>query len=172
MAEQQNKRKRDSSPEIQTSKKRKLHSYTLDFKLQAIQHVKTGNSKEATARKFGVAPKQIREWCKKETELRNTAEHSKLGKRKRLDGAGRRPLSETLETELFSWIEHQRSQRLRVTRKKVKKEALRLFANSDDPENTKEFVASDGWLRNFFKRHRINPMQNWPWRKLLRLNWE
>ena len=114
-----NKRKREASPETDTAKGRKFHSYTLEFKLEAVNHVKMGNSKEATARKFGVAPKRIREWCKQEDKLHSQSDHSSQGKRKRLEGGGRRPLSETLETELYAWIELQRFKRLRVTRKKV-----------------------------------------------------
>ena len=60
------RRKRDLSPVNDDNKRRTLHSYTLEFKLNAIGEVKKGKSKEATARKFGVAPKRIREWCKQE----------------------------------------------------------------------------------------------------------
>ena len=49
-----NKRKREASPETDTVKRRKFLSYTLEFKLEAVNHVKMGKSKEATARKFGV----------------------------------------------------------------------------------------------------------------------
>lgn len=151
------KRKREASAETDTAKGRKFHSYTLEFKLEAVNHVKMGNSKEATARKFGVAPKRIREWCKQEDKLHSQSDHSSQGKRKRLEGGGRRPLSETLETELYAWIELQRFKRLRVTRKKVKREALSIFSQNNGyaEDANKDFVASDGWLRNFFRRHQI-----------------
>ena len=157
-----NKRKREASAETDTAKRRKFHSYTLESKLEAINHVKMGNSKEATARKFGIAPKRIREWCKQEDKLHLQSDHSSQGKRKRLDGGGRRPLSETLEMELYAWIELQRSKRLRVTRKKVKREALRILSqnNGHAEDANKNFVASNGWLRNFFRRHQITAPQN------------
>ena len=98
-----------------------------------------GNSKEATARKFGVAPKRIREWCKQEDKLYSQSDHSSQGKRKRLEGGGRRPRSETLETELYAWIEVQRFKRLRVTRKKVKREAL-----SNQQPTTENHTATKG----------------------------
>ena len=84
------KRKRDLSPVDDDNKRRKLHSYTLGFKVNAIGEVKKGKSKEATARKFDVAPKRIRESCKQEEKLKAVASHSGQSQRKRLDGGGRR----------------------------------------------------------------------------------
>ena len=122
------RRKRDLSiVDVDDSKRRKLHSYTLEFKLNAIGEVKKSKSKEATARKFGVAPKRIREWCKQEEKLKAMASHSSQSQCKRLDGGGRRPLLDTLEERVFEWIESMRSRRLRVTRKMVKREALNIF---------------------------------------------
>ena len=73
---------------------------------------KQGNSKEATARKFGVDSKRIREWCKQEDKLQAAKTGGNVStptkQRKRLDGGGRKPLSETLETELYQWIEEKR----------------------------------------------------------------
>ena len=65
------KRARDDSPDTapHQNKKRKLHSYSVDFKITAITFHKRGNSKEATTPKFGVDPKHIREWCKQESKL-------------------------------------------------------------------------------------------------------
>lgn len=129
--------------------KKRNQSYTIDYKLQAVAFVKEGNSKESAARKFGVDSKRIREWCQQEDKLKSSAASPKTSSRRRLDGGGRRPLLETLELELYEWIEHQRSQRLPVTRKMVRKEAtLRLANNGGDGL----FVASEGWLRNFFRR--------------------
>ena len=58
---------------------------------------KQGNSKEATARKFGVDSKRIREWCKQEGNLQEAKTGGNVStptkQRKRLDGGGRKPLS-------------------------------------------------------------------------------
>ncbi|XP_014678488.1 PREDICTED: tigger transposable element-derived protein 1-like [Priapulus caudatus] len=139
------------TPTTPDSRKRKMKSYTVAYKLEAIQWFKDGNSKEATARKFNVDSKRIREWVKQEEKLR-AANHGSNSKRRKLDGGGRRPLDENLETELVQWIEDQRAQRLRVTRKRVQRRALELFdhENADSP-----FVASRGWLEKFFNRHGI-----------------
>ena len=89
------------------------------------------------------------------------ASHSSQSQRKRLDGGGRRPLLDTLEERVCEWIESMRSRRLRVTRKMVKREALKIFSNDggQDYDSNPEFVASNGWLRNFFNRHRITLRQ-------------
>ena len=44
----------------------------------------------------------------------------------------------------------------------VKKEALKIFSNEGgkDYDSNPEYVASNGWLRNFFNRHRITLRQN------------
>ena len=78
------RRKRDLSSVDDDNKRSKLHSYTLEFKLNAIGEEKKGKSKEATARKFGVTPKRIREWCKQEEKLKAMASHSSQNQRKRL----------------------------------------------------------------------------------------
>ena len=155
------RRKRGLSPVDDNNKRRKLHSYTLEFKLNAIGEVKKGKSKEATAIKFGVAPKRIWDWCKQEEKLKAMASHSSQSQCKRLDGGGCRPLLDTLEERVYEWIESMRSRRLRVTRKMVKREALKIFSNESgqDYNSNPEFVASNGWLRNFFNCHRITLRQ-------------
>jgi len=61
------------------------HQDFIDFKLQAVAHVKLANSKESTDRKFGVDSKRIREFYKQDEKLQSTAALSKQGSRKRLD---------------------------------------------------------------------------------------
>ena len=123
--------------------------------------MKKGILKEATARKFGVAPKRIREWCKQEEKLKAMASHSSQSQCKRLDCGGCRPLLDTLEERVCEWIESMRSRRLCVTRKMVKREALKIFSNEggQDYDSNLEFIASNGWLRNIFNRHRLTLRQ-------------
>ncbi|KAI6647826.1 Tigger transposable element-derived protein 1-like [Oopsacas minuta] len=130
--------------------KRKFLSYTLEFQLEAVHFVTSGNSKEEAARKYGVDCKRVREWCINKDKLKDSCEAAHNAKRRRLDGGSRPPSFETLEESLYSWIEDLRSQRLRVTRKMVQGKALELYAGEEE-----SFVASRGWLRNFFGRHNI-----------------
>ena len=55
-------------------------SYNNATKLDAIAYAEK-ISKEAAARKYNVAPKTIRDWCKRKSELQSAP-----SKRKRLDG--------------------------------------------------------------------------------------
>ncbi len=41
----------------------------MDYKLSAVKYWKAGNSKEATAKHFGVAAKRVWEWAKQEDQL-------------------------------------------------------------------------------------------------------
>ena len=68
---------------------------------------------------------------------------------------------DTLEERVYEWIESMRSRRLRVTRKLVKRETLKIFFNEggQNYDSNPEFVASNGWLRNFFNRHRLTLRQ-------------
>ena len=91
-----------------TTGKRKLHSYSLEFKIKAVNFVKAGNSKEETARMYGVDSKRIREWCNQQDKLKD-AWGSQNAKRCKLDGVGRSPLLETVEESLYSWIEDLRA---------------------------------------------------------------
>jgi transposase-like protein len=55
-------------------------SYNNETKLDAIAFAEK-NSKEAAARKYNVAPKTIRDWCKRKSGLLSAP-----SKRKRLEG--------------------------------------------------------------------------------------
>ena len=141
-------------------KGRKIKSYTIAFKVAAIDHHKSGRSKEETAKHFGVDPKRIREWVKCEEKLKHGLEEQVSGskaKRRRLDGGGRKPLSETLEEMLIEYIEDLRFKKLRVTRKMVQCKAEELFKGDAVLEEADRdiFNASKGWVYRFFKRHNI-----------------
>ena len=114
---------------METSKS-KRKSYTAAFKLEAVDYSKK-TSKEQAARHFGVNPKQIREWCKVEDQLRKLNDDHNH-KRLRLEGGGRQCMSETMEEKLLEWMENQRSQKLRVSRKMLSKKAVELFSNDEE----------------------------------------
>ena len=79
--------------------------------------------------------------------LSELLEMSKDGKsrRKRLGGAGRKPLDEDVEEALFSWIAEMRGRNLRVSCRMIMVKAKDLSAFD-------EFRASRGWLELFSKR--------------------
>ena len=104
--------------------KRARKAYDVTFKLKAVDFAEK-ESKEASARQFGVDPKTIREWCQKKEQL-VALKTSGKSKKKRLVGAGRKALDSDLEEALFSWIMELRSRNLRVSRCMIRARHSRL----------------------------------------------
>lgn len=135
----------------------KVRSYTVKFKIEAVEYAEK-NSISAAAKKYNVDRKTIREWKEKKADI--VALVKRAGKsRKRLDGAGRKPLSEVLEERIVSWITDRRDKRLRVSRKLIMKKAKLLYLDMKEDHalvHGGDFVASKGWLENFMKRHGLS----------------
>ena len=93
-------------------------------------------SKAAAAREL-VDLKRIREWCAQKKRLIELKKAGK-SKRKRMKGAGRRPIDEDMEETLFQWICEMSERNLRVSRKLIKQKAKTLGKDG--------FKASTGWL--------------------------
>ena len=82
------------------------------------------------------------------------------GKRKKLEGAGRKPMSEDLEDNLFDWILDMRDKRARVSRNMVKNKAKEMYRQDPDVRlemevRGSEFLASNGWLNRFLRRYNL-----------------
>ena len=122
---------------------KRKHSYDVSLKLKAVA-VAEKKSKEAAAREFSVDPRRIQEWCSQKEKLAALQKDNK-GKRKRLDGGGRKALDEDMEEVLMDWILDLRGRNIRVSRKMIQVEAKAL-------SGTEEFKASRGWLGRFMKR--------------------
>ena len=84
----------------------------------------------------------MRNWRKSREQLVLLA-----SKHRRLPGGGRKTKLPDMEEQLTLWIEHQRSQHLRVTRTAVQRKALELHQSEEG------FAASRGWLEKFLKRY-------------------
>ena len=72
-------------------------------------------------------------------------------KRKRLEGAGRKPLDQQMEEVLIEWIYDRREKGLRVSRRLIMKKALYIYnekLKENDCDGGTTFVASTGWLQN------------------------
>ena len=125
----------------------KTRSYTISFKLAALDFLKFHNVSEA-ARQFNVDRKRIREWREEEKKLCEEDKMNAQKKRKRLVGGGRKPRCEELEWKLQAWICSRREERLPVSRSMIQRQALAMFQQ----EGKENFVASNGWLMRFLKR--------------------
>ena len=115
------------SDEGEVSRHRK-RCFDVAFKLKVV-HFAESNSKAGAARAFNIDRKCVQMWTKQKDELIEMVGkvRSKNKKRKRLSGGGRKPANPSIEEELYRWICDLREKRLRVTRRMVTAEALRLY---------------------------------------------
>ena len=151
----------DTNPESGKGKKR--NSYDLMTKLEAVAYAEL-KGKRPAARKFGVEVKRIREWCSKKTELTYKASTADGQKRKRLDGAGRKPLYEELEGVILEWFHGMKEKKEHISMKTIGKKAESVWQSYKRPEqavdtegnNPLEFKASNAWVSSFMKRHGLS----------------
>lgn len=149
----------ETNDALQSHKGSRIGTYTLALKLNVVDYAKSKSSIKAASDKFKIDRKRIREWMNKEDEIRLKLNSSKKkDKRKRLDGAGRKLLSKSLEEQTLDWIHERRSRRLRVSRKMIKKKATVIYRQLTEEGLTDgdQFVASEGWLVRFMKRNDLS----------------
>lgn len=131
----------------------KWRQYSIDYRIAALDYLKICNNVEKTAREFKIDSKTVRDWRKKEEEIRKVENVKKM----RCEGGGRKVQSDGLEWELANWIISRRQERLRVSRSMIKKQSLvhvffkDLCENSDSPSD--KFCASNGWHEKFLLHH-------------------
>ena len=87
--------------------------------------------------------------------MKNEQKLSECSKsRKRLSGGGRPVKFEGIDIQLVEWINNERAEGLRVSRKRIQRKAMELY---DEQENkTESFCASDGWLFKFLQRNHFS----------------
>ena len=84
------------------------HRHSNSVKLEAIRYAAT-NSVAAAARKYGVAPKSIRDWQKFEEQLKRSMTKFHL------EGSGPKPKFIELEEKLFLFYKEKRASKLLVS---------------------------------------------------------
>ena len=135
----------------QSHKGSKVKSYTMEFKLAAIQKAEQFSIRHA-AEFFHVDRKRIRKWRKDKDKIVQMSNQVAGKKRKALDGAGRNPKSEEMEDIVFEWVTDRRSKRLRVSRKLVMKKAKIIYDELEGTDKAEKFEATKGWLEKFMRR--------------------
>ena len=138
--------------DLSSHKGKKLKSYNIQFKLDAIKFAEE-NSNYSASRKSGVVVKRIREWRGNKDQLEKLRQCSNGAKRFRLDGAGEKPLTPEMEDVLLEWIHSRRLKGLRVSKKLIMRKALHL---SKEQQNMDDFTASNGWIQKFMRRHGLS----------------
>ncbi|KHN83652.1 hypothetical protein Tcan_14411 [Toxocara canis] len=158
--ELRNKRKRSANGNVRngerpSQKGRKLKQYVLEEKLDIIDYAKViGN--RAAGREFNVAESSIREWRKNEQRLRSMFETAP--ERSRLDGGGRRPVSEDLEKSLLLYVASTAGAESPLTWHAIKEKANDIWneiCERDAEFKEKDFTANMGWVARFVKRNNI-----------------
>lgn len=158
--EVKNKRKRHASGNVRNAERpsqkgRKLKQYVLEEKLDIIDYAKViGN--RAAGREFNVAESSIREWRKNEQRLRSMFETAP--ERSRLDGGGRRPVSEDLEKSLLLYVASTAGTHSTLTWHAIKEKANDIWneiCERDSDFKEKDFTANMGWVARFVKRNNI-----------------
>lgn len=128
---------------------KKINSYSTEFKLEAVRFAVECNSNYKAAEKFNVDRKRIREWRANQSKLESAS-----CKRKRLDGAGRKPFDLDIEEVLLEWVHERRSNGFRVSRKMIRSKARFLHEEKcKEKEIPPTFTASIGWVQKFMSRH-------------------
>ena len=140
----------DTTSDQAATNRRRHQSYTPDFKLHVIAAARdSSSSKRAVAKRFGIDARRVRAWCSQEQTIAALPLT-----RRRVEGAGRKPVNAAIERELVTWIRQRREQRLLVTRRMVQDEARSLHRSRDDGDSG--FKASDSWLTCFMRRHSVS----------------
>ena len=125
---------------------KKRQSFTNETKLEIV-HLAQNSSISNAARHAGLDRQVESKWCQTEAALQNTG-----SKRRRLVGAGRTPLSEQLDDQVYEWIKQIRGMKLAVSRKNIKALAIFLSGELELPN----FSGSNGWLEQLMARNGLS----------------
>ena len=132
-----------------------IRSYTLKFKLDAVQYAEL-HSNRVAAKKFNVDVRRIREWKTHKTQIREQSMKPNGKKRKTLAGAGRKPFNELVENQVLEWIYDRPEKHLRVSCVLIMKKAKAIYDELPYSQKSESFVASRGWLEKFMRRHGLS----------------
>eukprot|EP00794_Sanderia_malayensis_P003463 gene3463-3959_t len=141
-------------PEDVTSSdiKRKC-SYNAEFKLKAVEYAEMTTNR-AAAKQFNVHDKRIREWRKNKEILLSSPKD-----RKRLRGAGRKPLvKDSLEPILYEWVLMVLKDGKQITINELQERATEMSITALPPGN--KFTAYKPWVERFLKRHNLITVEN------------
>jgi DDE superfamily endonuclease/Tc5 transposase DNA-binding domain len=134
-------------------------SVELSIKKEAIEWIATegGGVPSRAVRHFRtrgwrISPSSYRQWWHQREQIL-----ASFGSRRRLEGAGRRPVLGEAEDRLVDMIYDVRLRREKVTREWIAEMARQLFYESrteeEHEENPIRFTASDPWVASFMARN-------------------
>lgn len=134
--------------------KRKAYAaYSIKQKLELIERVRKGESKAKIGREFGIPESTLRGWCKEEDKLREFVQDLD-------DDAGlqrkraRTAADPGLDKATYQWFA-QKSVESPISGALLQEQAVKFHGELRGPDGP-EFVASNGWLAKFKRRHQIH----------------
>ena len=147
-------------PADENTTKKSRRIVTPQYKLKLVSEAKV-TSNRAVGRKYHFDESLIRNWRKKEDQLKELLSKKSQPlvrkgrfdqKRVRLGNPGPKPQYLELEEQILQWIGAKRSNGLIVTIEQIKQRALELSTNPD-------FKASSGWADSFMRRFNLKMRQ-------------
>lgn len=132
---------------LQVPLKSKRHQLTLFEKKEIINAANKNSSQSELAKRFGVARTTIIGIIKSKEAVINAIENGADPKRNKI----KQSKYEDHDKAMFSWFCQIRSHNLPVSGQLLQQKAKEIAVEM----NLVEFCASNGWLRNFLRRHSI-----------------
>ena len=132
---------------------KKNRQWSAREKLMIITYYEKGHSKRSTADKFGIQPKQLRDWLNNKEKLMRVAPYTQ-----RLN-IGARPKYPLLEAELIEWFREARRQLKTITRYMIQTKARSLAKKTSyqvDYPDIRNFKFSRKWVDGFMTRHKLS----------------
>lgn len=127
----------------------KRKSYNILEKLSTIKMVEnSGYNYANVSQTTGIHRKLLKEWVedKSKFEAENVSPC-----RRRLDGAGRKPLNDELDQRLLSFVQQLRSKKFPVSHEMIREKAIQISIEL----KICDFKASHGYIHNFLKRSEL-----------------
>uniref|UniRef100_A0A4W3J4W6 HTH CENPB-type domain-containing protein n=1 Tax=Callorhinchus milii TaxID=7868 RepID=A0A4W3J4W6_CALMI len=122
-----------------------LRGKRIQEKLKLVNRIRCGESQARVSREAGVPESTLRGWLKEELKLRTFTMTASISRKRA------RPARDvTLDTVVYNWIMQKKSQGIPIPGPRLKAQAEKFskVLNGDT-----SFVASQGWLHRFNKRH-------------------
>lgn len=125
----------------------------MELRLEALKRIDKGESLKSIALSYGVGESTVSDWKKKRKEIEEFC--CKLDTKGALESRStiKKPKLEKLDDALLLWFKQERANGKPISGPIVKEKAVLLHKKMGGNE---DFVASEGWLNRWKKRHGIH----------------
>ena len=133
-----------------SDKKRKRVVISIAQKLNALERLDKGESVQLICNELGVGKSTVNDWRRNRNSLQDYCMQVESQKVLKSRCTIRKPTNEIVDDALWVWFVQQRRKGTPISGPILKEKALCFHKKL---ENQAEFVASDGWLSRWKKRH-------------------